>query len=422
MRDAVDTDAGLDVIHWRRHRGARLAVALVVAPLAFLAPDHRGVLVGAALVLYLPVALLIARLPRQPTALSPMWWIGVLADCAGLALVLALVPGAEPVAFAGFILVIVVQGTVFGLRAGMVAALAAAVAATGAHLVLSGGHLLLEHVIDLGAFMAVAGLVTHIVGRQTEELRLQRARLNEALEDLRRVDELRSRLVSTLAHDIRGPLGAIKGSLQSVLQRRAELDPAIQTELLQGAERQASRLVRLALGLLDLARLEEGHLELEIRQVRLAELLERALSYADPQGRIDIHIDPQLRMAVDSDRVEQIFVNLATNTLRHGSPPFDVVANVSDGWAQITFRDAGPGVPHDRIGSLFEPFRRGDTAGSVGLGLWIVRMLTEAHGGRATYEPNTPSGACFRVTLPSADGDGSGRLSPPDPLLASEPS
>ncbi len=398
----VASDAGLEAAQWWRHRTVRLAVALLAPPLALLAPAHRPLLVGAALLAYLPVAIVIARLPVQPRALSASWWAGLLADCLVLGLLLGYVEQAEPVAFAGFLLVMIVQGAVFGIRAGIVAAVVAAVAATAGHLLMSHGHLQADHIVDLVAFVVVAGLVTHVVGRQAEELRSHRERLEEALADLRRVDELRAALVSTLAHDIRGPLGGIRGSIQTAL--RPELDADVRTELLEGAERQSARLVRLAMGLLDLARLEEGRLELDLQAVSLEEAVGRALSAADAQGRVEVRIDPALCATADPERLEQVLVNLLTNTLRHGAPPFVVAASRSNGWVELNLRDAGPGVPEDRVGSLFEPFRRGDKSGSVGFGLWIVRMLTEAQGGRVSYEPTEPTGACFRVTLPAAEG------------------
>lgn len=123
-------------------------------------------------------------------------------------------------------------------------------------------------------------------------------------------------------------------------------------------------------------------MELDLRELSLREVVEGALSYCDPEGRFRIEVDAGLRVIADRDRLEQILINLATNALRHGAPPFTVSAACRDGSVVVCVRDRGAGVPEQSVGSLFEPFRRGDTAGSVGFGLWVVRMLTEAHGGR----------------------------------------
>jgi signal transduction histidine kinase len=66
--------------------------------------------------------------------------------------------------------------------------------------------------------------------------------------------------------------------------------------------------------------------------------------------------------------------------------------------------DQGPGVPAERRGAVFEPFRSGEAGGSVGLGLAIVRGLVEAHGGRVWYQPNEPQGSRFTIELPAASG------------------
>jgi signal transduction histidine kinase len=206
--------------------------------------------------------------------------------------------------------------------------------------------------------------------------------------------------VSTLAHDVRGPLGTIRGSVRTVLRLRGQLDDRSEADLLEGIDRQCSRLLRLANGLLDLARLEEGRLELDLGSVSLRETVAEALSYADPTGAIQVDIDPDVCLLADAERLEQIIVNLATNSLRHGEAPFVISSTVADGWVEVTFSDSGRGVTAELVDSLFEPFRRGDTAGSVGFGLWIVRMLAEAQGGSVRYEPNMPSGARFAVRLP----------------------
>jgi signal transduction histidine kinase len=94
-------------------------------------------------------------------------------------------------------------------------------------------------------------------------------------------------------------------------------------------------------------------------------------------------------------------VNLATNALRHGEPPFIVEADrENDGRVELRFLDHGAGISDADRASLFEPFRV-EGEGSVGLGLAIVRALVEAHGGEVSYRPNSPRGAVFSVSLPA---------------------
>jgi signal transduction histidine kinase len=250
--------------------------------------------------------------------------------------------------------------------------------------------------------MGIALLIAMVVGLMARDLVRERSRLREALQHVQRVDRLRSRLVSTLAHDVRNPLTAIRGTIKTMLAHRDRLTPKQADELLTQADRQSERLERLATDLLDLARIERGRLELELEDVRLRDVVENALSFADDQSRYEVRIDPGLRVRADPGRLEQIVVNLATNALRYGEPPFVAEAGPSDGTVTLSLLDHGPGVPADEAGSLFEPFRAERGHGSVGLGLAIVKALAEAHGGEVRYRPNRPRGARFEVSLPSS--------------------
>lgn len=250
--------------------------------------------------------------------------------------------------------------------------------------------------------MGIGLLITLVAGLMARDLTTQRSQLRAALAQIRRVDRLRSRLVSTLAHDVRNPLTAIRGSLKTVLSQGERIDAQTRSELLQGADHQAGRLERLAADLLDLARLERGRLELALQEVKLREAVETALAFADDQDRYDVRIDPDITVRADPGRLEQIVVNLAANALRYGEPPFLAEAGLSNGEVRLSLRDHGPGVPPEEAELLFEPFRSEKSRESVGLGLAIVKALSEAHGGTVTYEPNTPKGACFAVRLPVA--------------------
>jgi K+-sensing histidine kinase KdpD len=234
------------------------------------------------------------------------------------------------------------------------------------------------------------------------DLTQQRTQLREALTKVRRVDRLRARLVSTLAHDVRNPLTAIRGAITTILGQGDRIDRETTAELLSGADHHAGRMERLAADLLDLARLERGRLELSLQEVKLRDAVETALSFADDKGRYDVRIDPSITVRADPGRLEQIVVNLASNALRYGEPPFLAEAGLSNGEVELALRDHGQGVLPEEAETLFEPFRSEQSRESVGLGLAIVKALSEAHGGTVSYEPNKPRGACFSVRLPVA--------------------
>lgn len=250
--------------------------------------------------------------------------------------------------------------------------------------------------------MGVGLLITLVAGLMARDLTQQRTQLREALTQVRRVDRLRARLVSTLAHDVRNPLTAIRGAIKTVLGQGDRIDRETTAELLSGADHHAGRLERLAADLLDLARLERGRLELSLQEVKLRQAVKTALSFTDDKGRYDVRIDPSITVRADPGRLEQIVVNLAANALRYGEPPFLAEAGLSNGEVKLALRDHGPGVLPEEADTLFEPFRSEQSRESVGLGLAIVKALSEAHGGTVSYEPNKPRGACFSVRLPVA--------------------
>lgn len=248
--------------------------------------------------------------------------------------------------------------------------------------------------------MGIGFLIALVGGYMARDLMEQRALAEGALEDLRRVDRIRSGLVSTLAHDVRAPLTAIRAALRTMLQRGGDLGPEVARELLARSDRQAGRMERLAADLLDLARLERGRLELSLEDVSLADTVSQALTYVDESERMDVRIDPSLVVRVDPGRLEQIVVNLASNAMRYGRAPFAVEATRRDGEVALAFTDHGDGVPPEEQATVFDPFRAETDSGSVGFGLAVVRALTEAHGGRVAYRENRPRGACFEITLP----------------------
>jgi signal transduction histidine kinase len=156
--------------------------------------------------------------------------------------------------------------------------------------------------------------------------------------------------------------------------------------------------------LLDLHRIDsDAHLRLDRQLVPAARLVENALSYVRSLG-IVTEIDERLRIWVDPARFEQIIVNLVGNAAKYGLPPIVVCLSAGDTVDRLEVRDHGPGVPDTRRPTLFSPFAAAGTD-SVGPGLWIVRQLAEAHGGRAGAEARTPGVATVVTFRAPAAGD-----------------
>ncbi|MGZ8657503.1 MAG: sensor histidine kinase [Actinomycetota bacterium] len=351
------------------------------------------------------VSIFLFRRPSQPPPFSAEWWVATLGDVAVLGGFLLALPRAEPAVLLAMLVVVVVQATTYPAAAATTTASLEAVAF--AAVLGSRGDLGRWGWLDVAAFAVVAFLTLVIVGRQALDLRRSETALEESNDTLRLRDDLRTKLISMLAHDVRNPLTGIRGGV--VALRSVEgLNDDDRAVLLEGIDRQSARLQRLALGLLDLARLEMGTLTLDLDVVSLVGVVEGAIGYADPDGRMRVEVPSDLHARIDAERMEQVIVNLVTNALAYGADPVALCASRSEGSVTIDVSDAGPGVADDVAERLFEPFGRGEAGSSVGLGLWIARMLAEAHGGTITYQRLQPTGSCFRVMFPEAG--------PPQPM------
>jgi signal transduction histidine kinase len=233
-----------------------------------------------------------------------------------------------------------------------------------------------------------------MIAAQARHLRAQRDRADRA-------ERWRAAMTATLAHDLRQPLTAIQGALKLATRMQDDLDPARRQSLLEAAHAQTMRLTRMASSLLDVERIEQGKLRLELRPVSVAAAIDDAKAFVSRAEDIRVFVDEDLQVRADPDRLEQILVNLTTNALRHGRPPVDISAHREDHTVQIDVRDHGAGVPEHLQGRLFGRLEGdSDHPDSVGLGMWIARLLVEAHGGTITYQPANP-GARFRFCLPA---------------------
>jgi signal transduction histidine kinase len=241
--------------------------------------------------------------------------------------------------------------------------------------------------------LPVAVGIALLIEAQARHLRDDRERIN-------RIERWRAALVAALAHDVRSPLAMVQLALEEF--RHGDVPGA--DESIDGALRQVARINRLASGLLDLDRIESGgRLRLNLRPLPMHQVVCEAVSHLNTPD-VKVEIDPALVLSADRDRFEQIVVNLVGNSLRHGRPPVIVRMTTDGSTARLEVRDHGSGVPEATRSHLFTRFGTADSDG-VGLGLWIVRQLAQAHGGEVHYEEAEP-GARMVVTWPARSAAG----------------
>ncbi|HXG17780.1 MAG TPA: ATP-binding protein [Methylomirabilota bacterium] len=225
------------------------------------------------------------------------------------------------------------------------------------------------------------------------------------------LERQRAEFLAMLTHDIKNPLMAIMGYTDYLIEGASKLTAAKREEVLPWIKSNALTILSLVNNYLDLLRIEDKQLTLTRQPVNLNELLQRlSRQYGVEARRRQITLEVQLdRLPLwtegDPLALERIFANLVYNALKftpkNGS--VNILSTVQENSAVITVADTGPGLPPEEIPGLFEKYRRSISARQKegwGLGLFIVKLLVEAHNGRIAVESTPGAGARFHVFLP----------------------
>ncbi|MBI3430972.1 MAG: two-component system sensor histidine kinase KdbD [Hydrogenophilales bacterium] len=224
-------------------------------------------------------------------------------------------------------------------------------------------------------------------------------------------ERLRNGLLSALSHDLRTPLTVLAGLADSLPLAGPPLPPA-QAEIAQAIRAESLRTSTLVSNLLDMTRLQEGHIQLKREWQPLEEVLGAALqTLAIPLARHEVHVDLPADLPLlefDSVLMERVFCNLLENAAKYtpAGSRIEIGARNEGDTVAIIVADDGPGLPPGREESLFEKFTRGQDESAVtgvGLGLAIVRAIVQAHKGTVRAENRPEGGARFVITLPTGD-------------------
>jgi len=248
------------------------------------------------------------------------------------------------------------------------------------------------------------------LSRTLEQRVIERtAELEQANHDLRRLDELKSEFVAMTSHELRSPLTSILGFCRTVLRRWELFDDAKKFEIMTTIERQGSRLAALTDDLLQMARIESGHVSANLTPVEVLSLCDEVV--ADFEGRstgITVGGDAAVALA-DREHLCRVVINLIDNALKYGEAPVELTVGRVGDRVRLVVRDHGAGVPEEFVPRLFDRFAQASSgvtrqSTGTGLGMAIVRGLMDAMSGTITYEAAEGGGAAFVVELP-ATGD-----------------
>jgi PAS domain S-box-containing protein len=263
-----------------------------------------------------------------------------------------------------------------------------------------------------GEPLFLQGVMYDVTERKLAERALLESerREREAAERLRAVDEMKNTFLAAVSHELRSPLTSILGLSLTLEQQRLPVPD--QEELLGRLAVNARKLDRLLKDLLDIDRLSRGILTPKVRASDLASIVGRTVESLDVLDQRSILVQTEtVVVPVDAPKIERIVENLVMNAVRHTEPDVRIWVRLwsQDGGAVIAVEDDGPGVPVDLRHEIFEPFRQGPTSSAhspgTGIGLSLVAMFADLHGGRAWIEDREGGGASFRVFLPGDSAD-----------------
>jgi signal transduction histidine kinase len=196
--------------------------------------------------------------------------------------------------------------------------------------------------------------------------------------------------------------------------------PQVATERLLAVDKQVLRLTKLINELLDLSRITDGRIELELEPTDLAAIVRDVVARHEEDARrarcnLSVHVDLPTEGVWDRMRVDQIVENLLSNAIKYGAGgPIEVRVDGDERTARLVVRDEGIGIPPDALDRIFHRFERAvsnSDYGGFGLGLWIVRQIVSAHAGELSVQSEPGRGSTFTVDLPRT---------PPAPESASD--
>jgi PAS domain S-box-containing protein len=244
------------------------------------------------------------------------------------------------------------------------------------------------------------------IARDLTERKLMEDALNDA-------DKRKNEFIATLAHELRNPLAPIRTGLE-LLKKPATSDE-VKTRLLDIMERQMDSVVHLVDDLMEISRITQGKIHLKLEDIDLGEAVHAAvrtcLSPAVSRTRnlkVNVPAHPVWAKA-DAVRVEQCIVNLLTNAIKFTSDGGTIRVSLRDlsDSAEIWVEDNGEGLPQEMISQVFEMFRQAHdgTGQGLGIGLAVVKSLTELHGGRVdASSEGLGKGSTFKMILPLGAG------------------
>lgn len=249
--------------------------------------------------------------------------------------------------------------------------------------------------------------------RTGDELQSLAGSFQKMAASLKELEELRRDLISMIVHDLKSPLSGIMGSVDYLLENLDQLDRDNKLKLLALSRRSSEDLYQMIQNLLDVAKMEEGKLQLRLELASPVSLLEECVENFGIHARREskqIVRDFAIDLApvwMDVPLIRRVLQNLVSNAVRHTNENGVITLQASEenGNLKVTVRDDGEGIPEEYRERIFDKFvqaerKRVHVRSGTGLGLTFCKMTIELHGGKIFVESEVGSGSSFHFTLP----------------------
>ena len=304
--------------------------------------------------------------------------------------------------FAVFLISLCTDGYVYGVLSAFAGMLMVNYAFT--YPLLQWDFIATENVIS--AFIMI--IIAILTGTLTTKLKA-----HEAIKAESERERMRANLLRAISHDLRTPLTTIYGASSALREKGDSLSKEQQDTILKSIQEDSKWLIKMVENLLSITRLNDGRLKFKFTDQLLDEVIAEALRHISRKHddyKIVTDCEELVLARMDVRLIMQVLINLVDNAIKY-TPPGSVIlirGRKTDGRAQISVEDNGPGIPEEMKPHVFEMFYTGkkaiaDSHRSMGLGLALCRSIVEAHNGTLMLTEHEPHGCNFTFTLPLSE-------------------
>jgi signal transduction histidine kinase len=237
--------------------------------------------------------------------------------------------------------------------------------------------------------------------------------LHKSNAELTKLNDQKNTFLGMAAHDLRGPISNILMYSDFLIDELETNNEKSKLDLLLTIKRASRFMLNLINNLLDISKIEAGHLHLEydeydFNEVVMQNIKLNSLLLKNKQIKLRVSSDEKLpAFRFDRDKIDQVFNNLLSNAIKFSPEGSEILVNISakKNMVQVSVKDNGPGIPAEEHSKLFKPFSKTSVKSSAGekntgLGLAIVKRIVEEHGGEIWFESEPGNGTTFYFTLP----------------------